>query len=130
MNKQIRKYYRQLKRNLPYIRHTRNLFLRSLKSGINSYLQEYPHASMDEIYAQFGTIEELTEIYMDNVASDTLSHYMIFNRVARYCCVLLVIAFASWCVNFVYTARKSIVTEIEIKTEIYEEVPDEITLIK
>ena len=79
---------------------------------------------MDEIYGQFGTIDELTEIYIENVPKDILSKFIIFNKLIRYVCILVTIAFAAWCIWFVYTARQSVATEIEIETIIYPEIPD------
>lgn len=79
---------------------------------------------MDEIYGQFGTIDELAEIYIENVPKDTLSKFIIFNKLIRYACILVTIAFAAWCIQFVYTVRQSVVTEIEVETIIYPEIPD------
>lgn len=79
---------------------------------------------MDEIYGQFGTIDELAEIYIENVPNDTLSKFIIFNKLIRYTCILVTITFAAWCIWFVYTARQSAVTEIEVETIIYPEIPD------
>ena len=82
---------------------------------------------MDEIYGQFGTIDELAEIYIENITKDTLSKFIIFNKLIRYACILVTITFAAWCIQFVYSVRKSAVTEIEIQTIVYPEVLDENT---
>ena len=89
---------------------------------------------MDEIYGQFGTIDELAEIYIENIGDIyvyiyiyTLSKFIIFNKLIRYACILVTITFAAWCIQFVYSVRKSAVTEIEIQTIVYPEVLDENT---
>ena len=82
---------------------------------------------MDDIYGQFGTIDELAEIYIENIPKDTLSKFIIFNKLIRYACILVTITFAAWCIQFVYSVRKSAVTEIEIQTIVYPEVLDENT---
>ncbi|WWR22299.1 DUF6120 family protein [Lachnospiraceae bacterium JLR.KK009] len=125
--KEIKKFFRRLKRQLPYVFRTRKIFLDSLKNGITNYCQEHPDTSMDEIYGQFGTIDELAEIYIENIPKDTLSKFIIFNKLIRYACILVTITFAAWCIQFVYSVRKSAVTEIEIQTIVYPEVLDENT---
>lgn len=79
---------------------------------------------MDDIYGQFGTIDELAEIYIENIPEDTLSKFILFNKIIRFTCILLTTAFAAWCTWFVYTVRQSTVTEIEIETVVYPEIPD------
>ena len=63
----------------------------------------------------------------ENIPKDTLSKFIIFNKLIRYACILVTITFAAWCIQFVYSVRKSAVTEIEIQTIVYPEVLDENT---
>lgn len=118
LRKPLKKYYHQIRKRLPYIPHKRKKeFIMSLKAGIENFQQENNDVSMEKVYKHFGTVEELTEIYLENVSQKDLSKYIVFNKIFKCTCASLVIFFISGCIYFIHTTQSSVVTEAEVQTE-------------
>lgn len=112
----LKTYCRQVKKVLPYIPYRKNQFMMSLKNGVENFLQENNDADINEIYNQFGTPEELTEIYLEDVCQRDLAKYIAFHKIFKYTCSLLVVICISGCIYFIYHARNSVVEEAQVQT--------------
>lgn len=101
MNKlKIAKYYWTTKSKLPYIPKEKKKFTLSLRRSLYSYLEEHPLTTIDEIYSEFGTVEQLCEDYTENMTQEQLMNGVKYTRrINRYLFVLVAILFIL-CVGF------------------------------
>lgn len=96
----IMKYFRSLKKKLPYIPKEKRKFTSLARKSLKSYLEEHPSATMDDIYAEFGTVEQLCEDYMGHMTQEQLMDGVRYiKKVNRYL-LLLVFALFTLCVGY------------------------------
>lgn|GEM_PF-5831405 len=64
--KELRKYYREIKRNLNCSLKDKKRFMNDIKETINVYLYDNPNTNIDDIYNIYGSPTELKESFLIN----------------------------------------------------------------
>lgn len=63
--KELKHYYKEIKKNLICPYSTKKKILRELKENIDNYLLEFPNSDIEEIKEHFGTPENLGEFLLE-----------------------------------------------------------------
>jgi hypothetical protein len=71
-NREIRNYYRDIRRKLPYVPKEKKKYLQMLRQSMDSFLADRPSAAIEDIYEEFGTVEQICAEYKDNLSSEQL----------------------------------------------------------
>lgn len=118
LQKQLRRYFRQINRQLPCPRQERKRFLASLKDDVAAYREELPECTMEDILEQFGSVADAIDTYVSGETTLTFikkrRRLQIMAVVLTFCLVICVILF----IDSIYYSRNHTVTKITIHTEI------------
>lgn len=71
--KQLSRYYRQIKANLPCTGIMKRQLLARIKDSIDTYLVDHPNATMDEIITQFGAPQEIATACLEEMDPKKIS---------------------------------------------------------
>lgn len=72
-NKVWEKYYRDIEKTLSCDKRRRRYTMENIRCGVNSYLQEHPGATLDEVTAYIGTIDEISDDYFHSIPVKEIS---------------------------------------------------------
>lgn len=95
-------YYFTFPHKIPYIPKEKKKFIYSVRLSMRSFLAEHPSASMDEIYREFGTTEQLCEDYMDNITQEQLMDGVRYTRQITKCLFMLVVLLFFLCTGYYF----------------------------
>lgn len=73
LRKQHKDYLRQIGQYLPFSNAEKKKIITKLKQGLQEYLSIFPDATMEDIYYEFGTCDEI-------ILSFTKDSYILHNR--------------------------------------------------
>lgn len=96
----IEKYYWTFPSKLPYIPKEKKKFTTSIRRSLKSYLKEHPSATVDEIFAEFGTVEQLCEDYVDHMTQEQLMNGVKYIRKVNKFLFLLIAVLIILCIGF------------------------------
>ena len=79
-NKQLVLYYRSIRANLPCPWRLKQKILGEIKGSINNFLSEHPDAQLVDIEQQFGTPEQITASYLDEMDPNKLASQLKISK--------------------------------------------------
>lgn len=93
LQRQVRKYLRQIGYHLPFSNRAKKIILHNLYNGIEEYIAIFPNATMEDIYNHFGTYQEVVSDIIENSSSFFQKKDLIFKHVSvvSFLAVLLLI---------------------------------------
>lgn len=80
------------------------LFIISLRESINSFVNEYPEATMDDIYNRFGTSDEIIEEYLSSLEGVELHKKLsndLFFKIVVPLIILIIIITSFICIRHI-----------------------------
>ena len=113
---QQKRYYRDIKRYLSGKPDAKQ-YSRSLKANIDSFAREHDVADITELYAQFGTAEEVAEAYLGETSR--LDYSKRVQRLKAFCLTacILVLLLVTFFFCFLHVLRERPLKETEIRIE-------------
>ena len=91
--KNIKQYYRQISRHLSCANRRKKQIIEDIRSGVESFLEENPEADISVVIERFGTPEQITEGYLNEM--DTGEMRKCLNTHKRVLGVLITVAAAA-----------------------------------
>lgn len=91
--KSIKQYYRQISRHLSCANRRKKQIIEDIRSGVESFLEENPEADISVVIERFGTPEQITEGYLNEM--DTGEMRKCLNTQKRVLGVLITVAAAA-----------------------------------
>ena len=91
--KNIKQYYRQISRHLSCANRRKKQIIEDIRSGVESFLEENPEADISVVIERFGTPEQITEGYLNEM--DTGEMRKCLNTQKRVLGVLITVAAAA-----------------------------------
>ena len=91
--KNIKQYYRQISRHLSCANRRKKQIIEDIRSGVESFLEENPEADISAVIERFGTPEQITEGYLNEM--DTGEMRKCLNTQKRVLGVLITVAAAA-----------------------------------
>ena len=93
----LRKYYRQIRNNLPCGGSLKHRLMKDIASTIRSYLLDNPDADIQAIHSQFGSPQQIVAAYLEEMDTKTLLSALLFRRkITRIMTVICGIALTAW----------------------------------
>lgn len=93
LNKEIKKYIREINLNIICDFKTRRKYIGDLKASIYDYIDETNSESIDEIYSHFGTPQEIAKAFFEHADIRKIRKRMNFTRVVI---IGVIIALVMW----------------------------------
>jgi hypothetical protein len=78
-----KQYIREVRKELLCPRKVQKKFLEELSGSLYTYLEEHPNATMEDIYARFGSSSELAESYLKTIDPEELKNQVRIARTVR-----------------------------------------------
>lgn len=119
--KEIRHYYRDIRRNLPYVPKEKRNYLRMLRNSLDSFLIDRSNATIEDIYEEFGTLEQICTEYKDSLSSGQLTWSIRRTKIICGFLGLFAIVFVGFAAFFIYDTYTSVPTDVRITTTVIEE---------
>lgn len=82
MHRQLRRYFRAIKRNLPYCNKAMRKMLNNLKFSVCSFIYESKSVTMQQIEERFGTPESIAAEFTAGTDDAYIKSYKLKKRVA------------------------------------------------
>ena len=79
-NKQLKQYYQSIRASLPCPWKLKHKILSEIKSSVQNYLTEHPDAGIDDLEQQFGSPEQITASYLDEMDQQKLAANLKTNK--------------------------------------------------
>lgn len=96
-NKELRRYYRQIKSWLPCVGKLKRDAIRELKESVSRYLEENPFAAFSDIQNRFGTPQQIAALYTDEMSTnELLTNLRTGRKITRIFTTAAAIALALW----------------------------------
>jgi uncharacterized membrane protein YukC len=96
-NKDIKKYYRKIRRKLPYVPNEKKKFLTILQEGLYEFYTIHPTADLDELYQEYGTVDQICEDFKDYVNLQQLSwnpqRFIIISKIIVMITLIVLVCF-------------------------------------
>lgn len=118
LDKQLRKYYRDIKKALIGNAAKRRTLLMSLKMNVENYIAENSVTDMQEILEQFGTPEEVTEAYLEQFSEVELSKKAKKFKYFYMIAVVLILGMILFFIAFIHGLRNRYVVKIETQLQV------------
>jgi hypothetical protein len=119
-NREIRKYYRHIRRKLPYVPREKKKYLQMLRHSLDSFLADRPSAAIEDIYEEFGTVEQICAEYKDNLSSEQLTGSIRRTKMICGCFGLLAAALVGFAAYFAYDVYKHAPADVQTTLTIWE----------
>jgi len=94
VNLELRNYYKQIKKNLPFSKQS-SILLKNLKNSIDDYISLHSHFNIQEIIDTFGTPDEIAMSFIASIDSKELKKQLSAKRIIFIGFLSLVILFTS-----------------------------------
>jgi hypothetical protein len=120
-NREIRNYYRDIQRRLPYVPKEKKKYLQMLRQSMDSFLADHPSAAIEDIYEEFGTVEQICTEYKDNLSSEQLTGSIRRTKMICGCFGLLAAAIVGFAAYFVYDVYAHAPADVQTTITILEE---------
>ena len=93
----LNRYYRQIRRQLSCTPERKRRIIEDIRSGVESFLEENPDADMAAVTARFGTPEQITEGYLNEMDTKEIQKQLrVRGKVIRAVAVAVVAALLMW----------------------------------
>ena len=97
MNKELKLYFRDITRLLPGTARQKKQFIDTLRQSVSTYIQENSPASMQEVQTHFGTPQQITSAYLDEMStSEVIKKIKVRKAVIRIICATVALALLMW----------------------------------
>lgn len=97
MNEQLKKYYRSIRRNLPFFVKLRRQIMERIDQDIAAYLEENPRADMETVQQHFGTPRQIADACIEEMTgAEILQKIKIKRAVIATVCIAAAIALVMW----------------------------------
>lgn len=103
LQKQLRKYYRDIRKHLSGKITNKRTFLNSLKLNIENYVIENSATDITEIQEQFGTPEEIAEAYLGELSSLKLTRNIRQLKIFRLSSIIIILAMITYFFYCIFT---------------------------
>ena len=96
-NKDLLRYYRDIKRWLPCSHGLKKRILNDIQQTVSGYLTEHPEADMQAIVQRFGTPQQIASTYINEMDTQDLLQHLKQNRKIRNIVIIgLSVLVAAW----------------------------------
>lgn len=119
MTKRIKRYLRAINRALPLTRKKRMDIMTRFSKGVWEYYAEQPDVTMEDIYQEFGTVEEVVESLMEEIPSEYVIKNIHTKRIAITILIGIIVALVIYSIVYRIQVYYYVPTEVEIETIIY-----------
>lgn len=113
LKKNLKKYLHDIKKSLPLKYKYRRTMVQNLSNGIEEYCSETENVTMDMIYHEFGTVEQVTDSLMNEIPTEQIIKHFRLKRFITYFLILFLILLSVHCI-FLYYDIVHMPTQIEI----------------
>lgn len=114
LQKQLRAYYRNIRKHLSgKVAHKKN-FITSLKVNITNFIEENSITDISKIQEHFGTPEEIAEAYLEEQPSLALTKDIRKMRTLHVITIAIILAMVLFFVYFLHELREGYGVEAEI----------------
>lgn len=101
-----RRYLRQIKKEMPRVGKQRGIILSQVKEELNILLTENPDAGYDDIVERFGTPQQITASYLDEMDKRGLAQQLHVRRkiiriVSAMALVIMVVWIGAVCISII-----------------------------
>lgn len=117
--KNIKKYLRAINRALPLTHKKRKNVMTHFSKGVWEYYAEQPDMTIEDIYQEFGTVEEVVESLMEEIPSEYVIQHMKLKRILMYILICTVICITGYMIFIHIRAKYISVQEIEVELNEY-----------
>ena len=117
--KSIKKYLRTINKTLPLTRKKRKDVMTHFSKGVWEYYAEQPDMTMENIYQEFGTVEEVVDSLIAEIPSEYIIKNIHTKRIAITILIGIIIALVIYSIVYRIQVYYSVPTEVEIETIIY-----------
>ncbi len=114
LHKQLRAYYRDVKKHLPGKSAQKRILFHSLRRDVESYTAEYEITDISDVYNQFGSPVELAEDYAEEISATDWKKKLFRYRLVCALSVTVAIALVLFITYFIHEVRESDANHIEI----------------
>ena len=90
--KELKKYYKQIKSNLPMYTSKEKKFISDLQSSVCEYIEAKPECIMDDIVERFGTPNEIVQTYLEGVEDIDPKKLKLYRRKIKIIIGVLLVA--------------------------------------
>lgn len=101
METQLKRYYREIKREIPKSYHGKEDILKNIQKNIESFLEGQPDVAFNDILSQFGNAEEIVSSFIDDMPAEEITALLKKERKKRYFtwafCAVSIIILGSIC---------------------------------
>ena len=81
---QLKKYYRDIKREIPKNYPGSTDIVNHIRQNIENFLDEQPNASFDDIISQFGNASEIVSSFIEDMPTEDITALLKKDRKKRY----------------------------------------------
>lgn len=97
MNEDLKKYYRNIRRCLPCGNKLKRQIMDSIKTQVNSYLDESPSVDFTSVQQHFGTPQQIAAAYIDEMtSSEILKKIKVKKAVITITCAAVAVIVFIW----------------------------------
>jgi hypothetical protein len=120
-NRDIKKYYRNIRRKLPNVPKEKKNYLTMLRKSVECYLIECPSATIEDIHGEFGTVEQICEEFKDSISPKQLMKSVRRTKVLCRCLSVLAVALIAFAIYFTYEIYTSAPADVQITIELIDQ---------
>ena len=102
MKKSVQKYLRNIQKALPLTYGKRKEIMRRFSQGVYEYCSETENITMDMVYHEFGTVEEVVDSLMSEIVSEYVVKHFRLRRFVIYFLICVMILNTGYCVTLKY----------------------------
>lgn len=102
LKKNLKKYLHDIKKSLPLKYKYRRTMIQNLSNGIEEYCSETENVTMDMIYHEFGTVEQVTDSLMNEIPTEQIIKHFRLKHFIIYTLICAVILATGYCVTLRY----------------------------
>lgn len=96
-NKELKRYYREIKSWLPCVGKLRQKIVIEIKERVSHYLEENPEATFSDIQIRFGSPQQIAAAYTDEMSTnELLTNLRVRRKITRILTTAAAIALSLW----------------------------------
>ena len=116
LKRALKLYLTNIFRKLPDSSKKRRKFIHLLKQNILDYINEKSINKIEDIYMQFGTVDEIVEAYLDDMPYQYLEKQIKITNIQKICIYITILIVIAGTFAYNMYLESITPTEIEIET--------------
>lgn len=122
LESQLKKYYRNIKREIPNDYSGKKDIIDNIRQNIEDFLAEQPEATFADVLSQFGNASEIVASFIDDMSTEEIAALLKKDRWKRHCtwaiCIVTLLLVGGLC-YYMYLLIACTPVEITETTIIY-----------